>query len=277
MRYSSERLVRGVIIVMLVIGAVVMVGPFVWMILSSLKPAGEIMRMPPTWFPSTISFKGYEKVLRTVPILTWYKNSLIVSTIVVVMVLLTSSLAGFVFAKFKFPGRDLLFLIMLGTMMIPFHVTMIPLYRIALDLGLQNSYLGIMFPSLVSTFGIFMMRQFIYSIPDDLIDAAILDGCSNLGIYKNIILPLVKPAIGVLCVFQFMYIWDSFLWPLIIVNSTDLYTVPLGLAGFVGTDYYGAQYNFLLATASLTLIPVLIVFVFGHKFMIKGIVMTGFK
>jgi len=281
-KFNREFLVKIIILVLLSVGAVIMVFPFVWMALSSFKSTSEILAFPPTWLPSKPTLAAYRTILwgklifGRVDIGVWYKNSLIVTSTVTLLALVGSSLTGFVFAKYRFRGRDLIFLGILSTMMIPFEVKLIPLYKLAVDLKLNNTYFGLMIPSLTSTFGIFLMRQFITLIPDELIDAATIDGCSNLGIYWHVILPMVKPALGALAIFTFMWNWDMFLWPLVLIDKRSLYTIPLGLGSFLISGY-STNYDLFMAATMLTTLPVIAVFLVAQKQIVKGIALTGFK
>ncbi len=261
--------------VILIAGAIMMIGPFMWMALASFKPNKEIMKIPPTFWPQKSSFKNYTTVLTTIPFTRYYLNSIIVAIVVTFGAIFTSSLAGYIFSRYEFKGRDIIFMLILSTMMIPFQVIMIPLYKIAIDLKLTNTYPGLMLWGPITTFGIFMMKQFMHSIPRDLMDAGKIDGCSNFGIYWRIVLPLIKPALATLGVFVFMSNWDSFLWPLIITTEMKMRTLPLGLAMFISQR--SIRYDLIMAAATMAVIPVIIVFLFGQRFFVKGITLTGLK
>ncbi|NMB47080.1 MAG: carbohydrate ABC transporter permease [Firmicutes bacterium] len=259
----------------LVVGAVISVGPFVWMVLGSFKPNVEIMRMPPTFWPQSPSLKNYITVLESIPFFRYYLNSLITGITVTLLALFTSSIAGHIFHHYEFRGRDVIFAAILSTMMIPFQVIMIPLYKVAIDLHLPNTYAGLMLWGPVSTFGIFMMKQFMHSVPRDLIEAARIDGAGHFRIYWQVVLPLIKPALASLGIFTFMNNWDSFMWPLIIVSKTEMRTLPLGLAMFI--HQRGVRNDLIMAAATMAVIPVFIVFLSAQRYFVEGITLTGIK
>lgn len=260
-----------------IIIAVIMFFPFFWMISTSFKSSPEAIAFPPTIIPKNpVGLTNYIRVLSDVPFFLFYENSIIVAVAVTSACLLTSSLAGYIFAKFNFPGRDVLFIFILATMMIPFFVILIPIFIMVRSLGLVNTLWALIVPGLVSAFGIFLMRQYMVSIPGELIDVARIDGCSEFGIYSRIILPLSKPALSALGIFIFTLNWDSFLWPLIVIENINKRTVPLGLALF--TQQFGTpSYNLILAASVMAVLPVMMVFLFFQKNFIQGITLTGIK
>ena len=257
--------------------AFMLVFPFAWMIDSSLMTTGEIQSRPPVWLPKTPQFNNYPELLDNLPFGRFYLNSLIVTGATVCGVLLTSSLAGYAFAKYQFPGRQLLFYAILATLMIPFFVTLIPVFYIVRQLGWIDNYKGLILPGITSAYGIFLMRQFIYGIPDELIDAARIDGASELRIFWRIVLPLTKPALATLGTFVFIGSWNSFLWPLLVVNNRDLYTVPLGLNSLRTFAAEARSLHLLVSGAVLSIIPTLILFVFLQRYFIRGIALSGLK
>jgi multiple sugar transport system permease protein len=257
--------------------AFMLVFPFAWMIDSSLMTTGEIQSRPPVWLPKTPQFNNYPELLDNLPFGRFYLNSLIVTGATVCGVLLTSSMAGYAFAKYQFPGRQLLFFAILATLMIPFFVTLIPVFYVVRQLGWIDNYKGLILPGITSAYGIFLMRQFIYGIPDDLIDAARIDGASELRIYWRIVLPLAKPALATLGTFVFIGSWNSFLWPLLVVNNRDLYTVPLGLNSLRTFAAEARSLHLLVSGAVLSIIPTLILFVFLQRYFIRGIALSGLK
>ena len=212
--------------------ALLFVTPFVLMVASAFKTQAEVLRTPPTFLPLDPTLNGFVTVLRDAPYGSWYRNSMVVASAVTAAVLLTSSLAGYIFAKFEFPAKRPLFLLVLSTMMIPFPVLLIPTYLIIDRLELLNSLWALIIPGMVSAFGIFLMRQFIAGIPNDLIEAARIDGASEWAIYARIIVPLVRPALAALGVFSFLASWNDYLWPLVAINDIEKSTVPLALAFF---------------------------------------------
>ncbi len=259
----------------LVGGAFLMVFPFVWMTIASLMTAGEIQMRPPVWLPASPQFSNYSELARSIPIGRLYFNSLFTSGIIVLGVLLSSSLAGFAFAKYRFPGRELLFYLILATMMIPFFVTLIPVFFIVRQLGWIDTYQGLVVPGLTSAYGIFLMRQFMVTVPDELIDAARIDGASEPMIYWRIVIPLVKPALATLGTFTFIGAWNNFLWPLLVLNSRELFTLPLGINSL--RSLYADNTNLLMAGTAVAVVPMLLLFVFLQRYFIKGIALTGLK
>lgn len=259
----------------LVGGAFLMVFPFVWMMIASLMTAGEIQMRPPVWLPAAPQFSNYSELAQSIPIGRLYFNSLFTSGIIVLGVLLSSSLAGFAFAKYRFPGRELLFYLILATMMIPFFVTLIPVFFIVRQLGWIDTYQGLVAPGLTSAYGIFLMRQFMVTVPDELIDAARIDGASEPMIYWRIVIPLVKPALATLGTFTFIGAWNNFLWPLLVLNSRELFTLPLGINSL--RSLYADNTNLLMAGTAVAVVPMLLLFVFLQRYFIKGIALTGLK
>src|SRR5882724_8606362 len=231
-------------------GAIVVFFPFFWMAVTSLKTAPEIQRVPLQIAPDHwLNLTNYFEVFKREPFMRYLLNSAIVASIAAVSSVVVSSLAGFGFAKYRFPGRDALFLAIVGILMVPFQSVVVPLYVWMNDLGLLDTYMGIVAPDLVSVFGVFLMRQAIETIPNDYIDAARIDGASELRIFFSVILPSVKPAMATLAIIKFMWTWNEFFWPLVVVNSPAMKTVTLGLIGF--TNMYFIEYNLVTAAAVL--------------------------
>jgi multiple sugar transport system permease protein len=257
------------------LGAIVMLTPLFQMITTSFKTSGEALRVPPTLLPAHPSLEAYHTVLTQAPFGLWFRNSVIVAVSVTALILFTSSLAGYIFAKFKFPGRDLLFTLLLGTLMVPFPVVLIPIYLIVNNLHLLNTLFALIVPSTVSAFGIFLMRQFIAAIPDDLIDAARLDGASEFGIYWRLIRPQLGPAMGALGIFTFLASWNDYLWPLIAINDQDKMTLPLALAFF--NSSHATRYDLVMAAAVLIVLPVIAAFLFFQRQFINALVLSGIK
>jgi len=256
-------------------GAVVMLAPLIWMVFAGFKTLPEILTVPPTILPNGWAFDNFISVLRDTPFVRYFFNSVLVAAITVGSVLITSSMAGYAFAKFDFPGKNILFVLVLATLMIPFQVRVIPLYVLASDLDLLDSYVGLVLPGLVDAFGIFLMRQFMQSIPSDLIDAARVDGASEPRIFLKIVLPLAKPALSALAIFTLVASWESFLWPLLVVSSPDKFTLPLGLAQFSGR--FITRVDLQMAASTLTVLPLLIVFLFMQRRFIEGMATSGMK
>ncbi len=273
-RFSPGRiLVYGILIA----GCLVTLVPFLWMLGTSLKSSTEIIRLPPTLIPEKPTLQSYRTIFTDprVPLARFYFNSLFVSISVVTMILFTSSLAGFVFAKYQFFGKDLLFTLILATMMIPFQVTMIPAYLILARLHLTDSLWGLIVPSATSAFGIFLMKQFIEGIPSELIDAARIDGASEFGIYTRIILPQMGSALATLGIFQFMGTWNDYLWPLIVITTTEKRTLPIMLTWY--NSQHGARQDLSMAASVLVILPITIVYFLFQRWIVRGIALTGFK
>jgi multiple sugar transport system permease protein len=249
--------------------------PFVLMIVSAFKTQGEVLRTPPTFLPVDPTLSSFATLLTDAPYGLWYRNSMVVATAVTAGVLLTSSLAGYVFAKFEFPGKRWLFLIVLSTMMIPFPVLLIPTYLIVDRLELLNTLWALIIPGMISAFGIFLMRQFIAGIPNDLIEAARIDGASEWSIYARVILPLVRPALAALGVFAFLASWNDYLWPLVAIDELDKSTLPLALAFF--NSSHSTRYDLIMAAAALAVVPVAIVFLIFQRHIVKALVLAGMR
>ncbi len=255
--------------------ALITVAPFLWMILTSFKSLGEILKSPPTILPAKFHFDNYVRAFDAAPFGRYYFNSLFVSACVTVGQLITCSMAAFAFARLKFKGRDVIFFLFLATMMVPGQVTMIPSFMILYRLGWINSYKALIVPGLASAFGTFLLRQFFMTIPRELEEAAYIDGCSRFGVLWRVIMPLAKPALAALAVFTFMGVFNDFLWPLIVINSESLRTVPLGLAVF--RDRYTSEWDKLMAASVAATVPILLIFFFAQKYFIKGITFSGLK
>jgi multiple sugar transport system permease protein len=261
----------------LALGAITTIIPFYWMVATSLKSLPEIMMFPPTLFPKELHFENYILAWRTVPFATFFKNSAVVSLSVVLGQLFTCSLAGYAFARLRFPGRDQIFLLYLSTMMIPFAVIMIPMYILMRTFGWIDNHLALIVPSLVSVFGTFLMRQFFSTIPKDLEDAARIDGCSYFKLYRVILLPIAKPALATLGILTFMNHWNDFLWPLIIISTVPQKTLPLGLLMFIEQQAIKTPWNLFNAAGVFSIVPILVIFALGQKYYVQGIVTSGLK
>ncbi len=251
------------------------VAPFLWMLLASFKDLGEILQYPPTWIPQRLILDNFVNAFQAAPFGRFYFNSLFVASAVTLGQLFTCSLAAYAFARLQFPGRDILFYIFLGTMMVPGQVTMIPGFMVLHWLGWIDTYAALIVPGLASAFGTFLLRQFFLTIPRDLEDAAAIDGCSRFGVLWRIILPLSRPALATLAIFTFMGVFNDFLWALIVISSEDLKTVQLGLAIF--RDRYQTDWGQLMAASVTATLPILLVFFFAQKYFIRGITLSGLK
>jgi len=272
----GEKLGVGLGLIVLIFGAVWMLLPLVWMISASLMPLSEVIKVPPVWFaPDKYSLANYIEVWSRVGFSRYFFNSAFVAVTITILQLLTSAMAGFAFARYDFPGRNVIFLIILATMMIPFQVIMIPLFIMMARLKLVNTIWGLIVPSMVTAFGVFLMRQFMMGVPRPLLEAARIDGASEPYIFARIMLPLCKPALAALGIFAFLGSWDNFLWPLIIINSQKLWTLPIAMSRF--TEQYIAQTHLQMAGASIMFVPILVVFLAMQRNFIEGIALTGLK
>jgi multiple sugar transport system permease protein len=274
-RRNLEATGQAVTHLVLVAICLTFVMPFVWMILSSFKPALEIIKIPQTLLPKKWTVLNYRTIFERLQFWRFFLNSVIVCVSVTLIAILTSSLAGFVFTKFKFPGKEAVFIVFLAGLMIPFSIIVIPLYLFITKLGLRNSYPGLILPLCVSPFGIFLMRQFMEGIPMDMIEAARIDGASNLWIFARVIVPLSTAGMGGVGVFTFLWTWNQLWWPLMIVSKASMR--PLSLAVAALTFQHAKRYDMIVTGATLAVIPVLLVFVFSQRSLIKGMTLTGMK
>lgn len=274
-----ERLKAFIAYVLLSAGAVVMIAPFLWMLITSLKEPGEVFSYQRVWwqdwFPTSFVWQNYSEAWKVVPFARFYLNSIFVTLAVTFGQVLTSAMAGYAFARLEFPGRDKIFISYLATMMIPGAVTMIPVFILLRWFGWVDSYKALILPGIFSAYGTFMLRQFFLTLPRDLEDAAKIDGCSYLGIFWHIILPLSKPALATLTTFTFMGSWMNFMWPLIVINSQEKFTLPVGLAYFQSLHH--TDWTLLMAGSMMMLLPILLVFVFNQRYFVEGIKLTGIK
>jgi alpha-1,4-digalacturonate transport system permease protein len=262
--------------VMLILVSIAMFFPFLWMIATALRPQGHEADL--TLIPQPyLAFENFARAwnFRGSFFFQWTVNSVLTSLIATVLAVVLNSLSGFAFAKYQFRGRELLFFAVLGTLMVPFQVTMIPIYVTLANLGLVNTYWGIILPGTASAFGIFLIRQFMQTIPDELLDAARIDGTSELGIFARIIVPLSMPAMAVLAIFTFLGRWNDYLLPLLVLNRRQMYTLQIGIVSFMGE--YRAEWNLLMAVSLLSILPTVAIFLFFQRYFVRGIAMTGMK
>jgi len=249
--------------------------PVAWTVSASLKPNAEVLLVPVRWIPSAVSWENFVRPFIEKPFGRYFVNSIAVSGSVTALGLFFCSLAGYGFAKFNFRGRNILFLYVLSTLMVPLHVIMISLFLVVRSFGWLNTYQSLIVPSMISAFGIFLMRQFMLSIPSEYIDSARIDGEHEFGIFLRIIVPMVTPPMATLAIYTFMGSWDDFLWPLIVISVDKLKTIPLGMASF--ESIYRSSYNYLMAISLLALLPMLVAFVFFQRKIIQSVVMSGLK
>lgn len=260
---------------LLLCGAVVVALPFIWMFFSSFKTAGEILGHPEVLFPAPWTLSEYQSVLTQIPFVRLFGNSVLFSCGVTLLSLVFDSAAGYAFARLPFPGRDLLFVIVLVTLMVPFQVIMVPLYLLIYHLHGLNTFWGLILPRMTNAFGIYFMRQFFVTLPEELMDAGRIDGLSEFRIYLRLAIPLTTSSLVTLGVFHFMYNWNDFLWPLLITSSEEMRTLPVGLALFTGEHVQ--QYGPVVAGAVLSIIPILIFFLFAQRTFMRGIALSGLK
>ena len=257
-------------------GGLLMVIPFLWMVSTSLKTTAQSMAFPPEWWPAPFVCGNYARIWDFMPFFTFLLNSVKIAFFVVCGQLLTCSLAGYAFAKLRFPGRRALFLVLLSTMMIPSEVTLIPVFVIMKSLGWLNTHYSLIVPAFFgSVFGTFLLRQFFLTLPNDLEDAARIDGCSPFGIYWRIMLPLAKPSLATLAIFTFMGTWNDFMRPLIYLSDMDKMTLSVGLA--LISNHQDIRIPLIMAGAMLSLLPILVFYVCGQKYFVRGIALTGMK
>lgn len=255
--------------------AIVMIFPFLWMLSSSFKDVSQIFKMK--FFPSAPTLDNYKYILFSEgsKFPQWFLNSAIVAISTTASVLFFDSLLGYTLSKFRFPGKKVIFLLIVSTLMIPTEMLVIPWYSIIRAMKWGNTYWAIMFPGMISAFGIYLMRQFMSTIPDDLIDAARVDGMSELRIFFSVVLPLVTPALATLAIFNFIGNWNAFLWPLIAASKPRMFTLPVGLANFSGEA--GSDWHYIMTGAAVAMAPLVLIFLVFQKQIVKGIAMTGLK
>ncbi|HOX33364.1 MAG TPA: carbohydrate ABC transporter permease [Spirochaetales bacterium] len=255
--------------------SVTMLFPFFWMLMSSLKDATQIFQMRLLPAKPTLGNYAYIFLSRSSRFPQWFLNSAIMAVCTTLSVLFFDSLVGYTLSKFRFPGKKLIFLLIISTLMIPTEMLVIPWYAMARSLKWVNSYWGIMFPGMISAFGVFLMRQFMGTIPDDFVDAARVDGQGELRIFLRVILPLVTPALATLAIFNFIGNWNAFLWPLIAASKPRMFTLPVGLANFSGEA--GSDWHLIMTGATVSMLPLVLVFLAFQKQIVRGIAMTGLK
>ncbi len=263
--------------VFLLVVALTCVVPFAWMVGTSFKTFDQVLAYPPRLIPDPAVTTSWESMFSDIPIVRYLFNSIVVTGTIVVSQTICNILAAYVFARIEFRGREVVFLIYLGSMMVPSQVTLIPQYILVSKLGWIDSYLALTVPFLFgSAFGTFLLRQFFMSLPRDLDDAARLDGAGHLRILWNVILPQAKAAVATFAVFCFLFFWNDFLWPLIVTNSDDHKTLQVGLAT-LSRSYFGTNWPVMMATTTFTVLPVLILYAFAQRYFVQGIAMTGLK
>lgn len=256
--------------------ALLVLTPILWLIFSSFKASGEIFSYPPTFLPREPTLVNFSRLFEEMPIVRYLINTTFFATSHTLLLLVIASMGGFAFAKYNFRGRGILFAIVLGSMMIPFHLVLVPLFSLLYKFGWLDTYQGLILPYLATSgFGVFLMRQFILGIPTDLIDAARIDGSSEFGVYWRVILPTVKPAMGALSIFGFLGAWNEFLWPVIVLRDPDKYTLVMGLTNLLGV--YRQEYGMIMAGTVLSILPIMILFLAMQKEFVEGITLGAVK
>ena len=276
-----ERVQRGGatswwIYLLLIIGLLLLVGPFIWMLLGSFKTTGELRQVPPTWWPESPTLDNYRTLFTRDNFVGYFANSIIVATAVTAGNVIFCSMLGYALAKLQFPGKRILFMVVLGTLMVPGIVTFMPLFVLVANLNLVNTHAGLILPFLAGAFGVFLMRQFISGVPDELLDAARVDGAGEHYIFWRIVMPLCGPALATLTILTFLGSWNSFLWPLVVATSQDMFTLPVAVA-FLATGQQETNVALLMAGSVVVTMPVILVFIALQRHFTQGIAMTGFK
>jgi multiple sugar transport system permease protein len=277
-RAKKELLRKTVTYLALTAVGITMIVPFLWMLSTSLKEPQAIYTFPPKWVPDPVIIESYLKVWKIVPFARFYLNSIFVAFCVTLGQVLSSAFAAYAFSRLRFPGRDKLFFGYLATMMIPYSVILVPVYILMVYFRWIDTYKALIIPAMFTAYGTFMLRQFFMTIPRDLEDAARIDGCSLFGIFWKIILPLSKPALATLTMFTFMASWNNFMWPLLVTNSQEKATLPVGLSYFQEVyQYTQPDWSLLMAGSLLAVLPIIIIFIFNQRFFVEGIKLSGIK
>jgi len=274
---KRQEIVRVVLVTLLRVALGFMVAvPFFWLVTTSLKPENQLFRVPVVWIPQPIMWSNYVRAVQYIPFFTYLKNTLTIAVPATVFTTVSSSFVAYGFSRIQWPGRDAVFMVLISTMMLPYQVTMVPLFVVFKNLGWIDTYRPLVVPTLFGgAFYIFLIRQFLMSLPMDLQDAARIDGCSELRIYAQIMLPLTKPALATTALLTFIGYWNEFLMPLIYINTNDKFPLALGLQQF--QRQYGAEWALLMAASTLMTIPIIILFFATQKTFIRGIALTGIK
>jgi len=274
----SRIISNTIIIILLVICACIFIFPLFWMLSTSLKTIKQVSAYPPVFWPKPPMWKNYIDTLNFIPFAQFFKNTVVIATVFVIGNLISCTFVAFGFARFHFPGRDLLFLVLISTMMMPIIVTLIPLFVLYKNFGWINTYYPLTVPAFFGeAFYIFLVRQFYRSVPFDITDAAIIDGCSYIGIWWRIMVPLSKPVLAAIIIFAFQEIWNDFLKPLIFLSRTKLLPLSVGLYLFKGTSESVDYWHYLMAASVLFVLPMVIIFLFAQKYFVRGVVVSGMK
>lgn len=272
---KKQAISRTVIILLLLLVAVIMILPFIWMVLGSLKMKSELFAVPLKWLPETPVWSNYSQVFEKVPFLAFYWNTAKVAVLSTAGQVISCALSAYAFSKLEFRGRDILFIFYLATMMIPSQVTMIPQYELMNKIGLLNNHWTLIILHWFNPFGVFLLRQFFISIPDSLVEAARIDGASEVKIFTRVICPLAKPAFATLITLTFLNSWNDFQGPLIFLSSKEKFTLQMGIRYF--QQMFGTEYTLIMASTTMSLVPILIIYIFCQKYFIEGIAASGIK
>ena len=272
---SDSKMKKAILYVLLVLLGITILLPFLWMVSSSLKTSQEVFSVPMKWLPETLVWKNFKDIWTKIPLVLFFKNSFKLAIIITLLQVLTSSFAAYPFAKMKFPGRDITFLCYVATIAVPWQVYMVPQFILVRKLSLADTHLSLILMQAFTAFGVFLMRQSYLTIPNELSEAARLDGLSEIGIYSKIMFPLSKSAVATLIIFSFVNVWNDYMGPMIYLNSNQLKTIQLGLRMFI--TQYSADYNLIMAAALVSLIPVGILFLSMQRFFIEGVASSGLK
>ena len=274
-QHIKAKLGKALLYIFLIVSSLIMLLPFFWMLSASLKLDKDVFRFPIEWIPAVPQWSNFIKIWTRIPFLTFFANTTKLTVIITLLQLITSSLAGYAFAKLKFWGRDILFLLYISSIAVPWQAYMVPQFIMMRKFNLVDTHLSLILLQAVTAFGVFLMRQFFISIPDDILDAARIDGLSEYGIFFRIMLPLSKPALATLTIFTSVFVWNDFMGPLIYLNSTSLKTIQLGLRLFI--QQYSANYALIMAASLVSVIPIIVLFIAFQRFFIEGIATTGIK
>ena len=268
---------HGLTHLLMIVLSVIMIAPFYSMIVTSFMSLGQAYAFPPSFLPSPIIWDNYPSALNLEPFGRYFLNSTVVAGLITLARVLSCSLGAYAFARLTFPGRDLIFYVYLSTLMIPEHVTLIPLFLIMRVLGWIDTYAGLAVPFFVSAFGVFLLRQFFLTIPKEIEEAAVMDGCGSFGIYWRIIMPLAMPGLAALAILTFVGAWNQFVWPLIVTNSDQMRTMVVGIGLLNGDSNRIANWPYIMAVSTVAVVPSLIIFAFGQRYFVQGITLSGLK
>lgn len=272
----TKRVLRKIgVYALAILLAMIALMPIAYVVCSSLKPGSELFRYPPTLLPEQFTLENYRDVFERADFLLYFKNTTIVAVLSTVLTVIINTMAGYAFAKYRFKGGNAIFMFFICTMMLPLEVLMIPIFQMVKRLGMYNNYLGMIIPPAATPMGVFLVRQYFYSVPNELNEAARIDGASETRTFLHLMLPIARPVMSVLAIFSFMWRWNDYMWPLLVVRDNDLYTLQLALANFNGE--YSVDWNSLLAMSVVAMVPVLIVFLIFQKQFIRGMVTSGMK